>query len=259
MVECAVRWIPRHLVGTGVPVAHEAHHPVAGRAQEVGQMRPDQPARAGDGDREPRPFGPLSVPLEVQPRALVAEAEEALQRLAGRPLTDGVGEPAGRQPVLDVVDELAAAVVHRHEPVHVLPRSERALELPVDELPARHGAAHLRHPATLERTEPDVKGDAPGGHVATLLEHLQLLPRRCEPAERARPSVVREDLVGGRRHDAAPLEDRHRSLLGRCAGHTRRGRAKPREARQACRRGHAVATRGLARMRRGIPTRTRVI
>ena len=186
---------------------------VPGGRQVVGKVRPDEAARAGDRDLEARAVGPLRVPPEVQPRALVAKAEEAREGLAGRTFTDGVGEPAGRQAVLDVVEQLAALVVDRHEPVHVLPRRERPVHLPVHELPARHGAAHLRHPVALHRSEPDVEGDAPVEHVAGLLQHAHLLPRRRQTPERSRPRVIGEDLVGGRRHDAAPLEDRHRTLL----------------------------------------------
>ena len=233
VVERPGRGVPGDLVRAGLLVAHEPDDAVPGRRQVVGEVRADQAARAGDRHLEARPVGPLRVPPEVQPRALVAEAEEARERLAGRALTDGVGEPAGRQVVLDVVEQFARALVDGHEPVHVLPRGERALDLPVDELPARHGAAHLRHPAPLDGTEPDVEGDAPAGHVAALLQHLELLPRRRQPPERAGAGVVGEDLVGGRRHDAAPLEDRHRTppwSLGRSypGSHARLAGGSPR-------------------------------
>ncbi len=139
--------IPGDLARTGLLVAHEPDDAMARSRQVVREVRPDEAARAGDRDLETRAVCPHCVPLEVQPRALVAEAEEAREGLAGRAFTDGVGEPAGRQTVLDVVEQLALVVAVGHEAVGVLPRRERTLELPVDELPPRDRADQSPRPS----------------------------------------------------------------------------------------------------------------
>src|SRR5450756_1590839 len=181
------------------------------RQQVRGQTGADQPAGAADRHPEPRTVRPHGVTLEVVARARVYKRQEALELLAGRSCTDGIGEAPGRQAVFDVVQQFAGAVVDAgQETMRVLPRGEGPLYLTVDELPALHIAAHLGHPALADGADVGLEDHAAAvPHASLLLQDAESLPRRRQALECSRAGMIREQLVDRHRHDAAPLEDRH--------------------------------------------------
>ncbi len=191
--------------------AHELDHPVAGGREVVGQVRADETAGAADGDRESRLRAPEGMPFEVGGQARVAKAEHARERLAGLRATHRVAERAGRQLELDVVDELAAELLGRHEAVRVIPASERPFDLAVRELPPGDVAVVLGDPASPHRSQLDLEHQAGAVFDAGpgAFEHADLVPGRRHPRERPRTKVPVVDLFGWHRHETPLLEDRH--------------------------------------------------
>ncbi len=180
-------------------------------SQEGHELAADQAAGPGHADPQPGLAGVGGVAREIGQRALVAKAKEALEEVARRHAAEQVAGGAQRQPELDVVLDHAAVGTLGDERVRVLPRLERAVELPVAEAPPRLGVAVHRHPAAAAADRCRTRTPACRlFDVAAALDHAGVLPGWAQALERARPRVPGVDLLGGERDGAAPLEDGHR-------------------------------------------------
>ena len=213
-IEASGRRVPRHFARSGRSPTDEPHDLVSGGGEIDGQAGADQPAAPLIATLSRGRSGPHGVALEVGAGALVPEPEEALEHLAHGAAGKGSGHSAGWQTVLNVIEELAGALLRPGlKAMRVLPCGERSLDLTVDELPALHVPAHLGDPARADRPHIGLEDHAPAVlHAPLLLQHAELLPRGCQALERAGAGVVGEELVNGHRHGAAPLEDRHECL-----------------------------------------------